>query len=1103
MVFHCLIYFDATSARFMFLPSTNDRRLRAKACALLLTATLELACGADDLTIRQRTLTLPVNSTCLVTNVSQFRTLAPEAYLAECDFILTGVVTLVDTNRELMVLQDQTGAVALHFPLEDRGLQVGQLVTLDGSNCCPFFSSFPDYPYHPSHGDISGSFETPMNWGDYNLTRMRGYLHPLVTGDYRFWIASDDSSELWLSTDSDPTNARKIAAVPHYHWTDRHQWSKYPSQRSELIKLKAGEVYYIEALQDQTVADEHLTVAWQEPGQVQPSIAVIAGRYLTPWNEACHSIETATNGILREYWTNYFAGNVEGLTGSRPFESTLSVNQVSVQNHGPGDLPKPERITLNQRMRTESNYRWVMLEGLVRFLANEGDTTSLDVFDGKAEIKVDILHWSQGRSGLSKQSTNFAVRVEGVCEGVKDQNGTMTPGRIWASEERRVSLIEPGMINDFTLTNTPSQGNSGASTLAKQSYYEIHGVITFNDRLLGNDYIFIQEADSALLVFVENSSLRARLKVGQRFDLGGTPDRGKAIPSISPIFVTEEGWQGMPAPIRHPFDTAMQTNFEGRWCELVGVVHAVNTNGTLSLVGEDGHATLWVGQTASNYLASCVDAKLGVRGVLTQCIMNSPLLLIPSTGFVEIEEAPPKDPFAIPRSLVAGLVWEGKKASLSHRVRITGEVTYRDARAIFVQDEGGGIRLQTSDQPLVEVGEAVEVLGFPMMSGSGHVLTEALVRRTELVKRANPTDLDLKQAVPTKQIGSLVRARATLIGRRTNDMSQVLDFQEQRCIFSAALANDRGTIKDIPIGSQLWVTGVCDDEVTPGAIDGDSSPKLQVTTSLKILLREPGDVVVISRPPWWTWQKAVMLVGSLLTGLAITLLWTYLLHRRLEHQQAIQLAFSRLVLGRLEDERHKIAVNLHDSLGHTLLVIKNHATLASQSNFKEQEVSSRMSQISGATTQAIEEVRRIAQGLRPSQLDRLGLTEAIRALVNRATEDNAIQFACRVDNVDGVFENDAEIHVYRIVQEAVTNVVKHSGAAEATVVIKKTEAAVVLSIRDNGHGFDPSNTSPRVRDSGYGLAGIAERVRILKGAMVLDSHPGAGTSLTVKLQLKS
>ena len=84
-------------------------------------------------------------------------------------------------------------------------------------------------------------------------------------------------------------------------------------------------------------------------------------------------------------------------------------------------------------------------------------------------------------------------------------------------------------------------------------------------------------------------------------------------------------------------------------------------------------------------------------------------------------------------------------------------------------------------------------------------------------------------------------------------------------------------------------------------------------------------------------------------------------------------------------------------------------------------------------------------------------------------------------------------------QEAVTNVVKHSAATEAAVVIKKRKATVSLSIRDNGRGFNPAKPSSQPHDLGYGLSGIAERVRILGGTLAIESRPGEGTSLTVEI----
>jgi signal transduction histidine kinase len=273
-------------------------------------------------------------------------------------------------------------------------------------------------------------------------------------------------------------------------------------------------------------------------------------------------------------------------------------------------------------------------------------------------------------------------------------------------------------------------------------------------------------------------------------------------------------------------------------------------------------------------------------------------------------------------------------------------------------------------------------------------------------------------------------------------------------------------------------------------------------TAVNILLRKPQDVAVLSGPFRWTWKKGATLIGMLLIILAGALLWIHLLRRRLERHQAAQLAFSQHVLRKLEEERRRIAVNLHDSLGQALLVIKHRAISAIESPPEGQRIQNLLQEISSVTSQAIAEVRRITHGLRPYQLDRLGLTQAIRASVNQASENGSILFASRVENIDGLFDKDAEIHAYRIVQEAITNVVKHSAATEAIVVIKKQPAAVSISIRDNGRGFDSAKLSSQPHNFAYGLSGIAERVRILKGTVVIDSRPGAGTSLAVEVPFK-
>ncbi len=933
----------------------------ARSLLLLLAAADVKVSEAGQFPFNHNATNLIANSIHWVTNVSQFRTLSNADYLSGCDFQLTGVVTLVDTNRDLVVLQDDTGAVALNFRTGDQGLKVGQSVTLDGTNACPLFASFPDYPYRPSGRDICSSFESPTNWGEYNLTRMRGFLRPQVSGDYRFWIASDNSSELWLSTDATPLNARRIASVPRLNWVDPHQWTKFPSQRSDTIRLNAGETYYIEALQEQTRADEHLSVGWQAPAPGKSEITVIDGRYLTPFNSGWRSAETASNGILREYWTNYAAGTVEHMAGERPFESALTVEQVSLHLHGPGHLPKPERIRLSEPLTTPNNYRWVVVEGIAKFTAAEGNVGLLEVSDGRERVQVHAANWSEERSRQLGRLTNEIVRVEGVCEGVFDLKGTMVPGLIWASAENSVSFIDVGTTNEFPLADNQLNPTTVLSNPVIAGYFETFGVVTFNDRVFDKDYVFIQEDNSALQVSLDSSLLKSQLTVGRNVGLGGQLSAGKYLQVVTPFFVMGYPPLSMPLPFAYSPGVLAPPNLDGRWTELEGVVHSLNTNGTLSFVGKDGAGYLWLGQTPSNDLAHFVDAKFRARGVLMPTMLDAPLLLVPSRDFVDVEESP-IDAFGPRPHLIADVLSEAKESLWPHRVRVIGKVTYTDAESFFVQDASGGIRVLTPNKPAVKLGEPVDVVAFPMPGTSARVLTDAVVRPAAAVEDIRPRELDLDAASFSQQCGTLVQIRVTLLDRKNAGMNQMLELQDKQRVVTATLSADQGRLPAIASGSQLLVTGVREDGLTASPVTSLKSPSAQFLVPVNILLRNPADVIVLSGPAWWTWQKTATLIGLLLVTLTAALLWIHLLRRRLERNRAAQLASSQLILGKLEEERRRIAINLHDSLGQTLLVIKHRAAGPADG----QKTQNMLDEIGTIASQAIDEGSpNYPHGLRP------------------------------------------------------------------------------------------------------------------------------------------
>ena len=1039
----------------------------------------------------------------ILTNINQFRALPIQDYHRECPFHLTGTITLVDTNRQLLVLQDATGAIAVNLDLKADSFEPGRMLSLEGANCSPYYVTFPDYPYRPSGWDIRTLLEAPSNWGDYHLTRMRGYLYPPATGDYTFWIASDNSSELWLSPDEDPAKVRKIAQVKQGDWVGQHEWFHFPSQRSETILLRAGQAYYIEAFQEQLLEDDHLAVAWQGPGLKQ---SVIGGRYLTPWvDHRDSSLLTGpsgrgTNGILREYWTNFSAGNLTTLTGPRPFASALTVEGAKAVRLGQGTWPEPRRVALGQELRPEDNYCWVEVEGTVSFMATLGDTAILELDGGQGRAQVRIANCS-GKWPHPPQ--DWRVRVQGVCEGMHGANDQLMAGIIWAPTQQHISFVEPAKKTwGPSAPAAPFYQTTAHTNPILGGYYFTRGVVTFNDRVFNQDCLFIQDAGASVFVPQMDRSLRAQLQVGTAVELGGNLLPGRYSPALRPTLVAILGRRFMPEPVTQLAEGSAAGIRDGLWTEVKGVVRLVDSNGVIVLAGKTGPISIWIGGVKTNGLSRYVDATLRARGVMSLDIGETPLLLVPSRGFVDVQEEAPQNPFAIRATPLAGLPVGGTDLQWGHRVKVAGTVTYRAEKTFFIQDATGGARVQTRDQNSVRVGDLVEVVGFPEAWGSVQAVTEAFVRRLGAGQPLKPRNLDLSKIVAGRDGGTLVQLKANVLSQKTRGSSQVLELQEGQRVFEAVLPQSQGDLPRLAAGSLIQLTGVCEVQLVASLTSGKTDWENPSVASLQISLRSPLDVVLLRGPPWWTWKGAAALIGMLLTVLMGALLGIYLLRRRLERQQAAQLAFSRQIIQSQERERHRIAANLHDSLGQNLLVIKNQARLAMQPVADESIRLQRLNEISGMASQAIEEVRQITHDLRPYQLDRLGLSQAIRGMIRRVSENCPISFATHVDEIDQLFETESEINIYRIVQEGVNNVVKHSGATEATVVVKKQSTLLSISIRDNGQGFaaNPMNYDD-TPDAGFGLSGISERGRILGGRTVIDSLPGQGASLTVEIPL--
>ena len=214
----------------------------------------------------------------------------------------------------------------------------------------------------------------------------------------------------------------------------------------------------------------------------------------------------------------------------------------------------------------------------------------------------------------------------------------------------------------------------------------------------------------------------------------------------------------------------------------------------------------------------------------------------------------------------------------------------------------------------------------------------------------------------------------------------------------------------------------------------------------------------------------------------------------LKRERKLQEEFSRKLIESQEHERSRIARELHDGLGQDLLVIKNYAVLGLAGN--QENPAAHYNTISETASEAIQQVREISHDLRPYQLEHFGPTAAIRGIYKRLAE-GPIRFEALIENIDALFSKEDASHLFRILQELTNNILKHSRATEANVIVEVRDNFVRIEVTDNGLGL-----SSAPKDAGIGLRGIAERVRILGGTLNMGAPDGKGARIEIVIPFK-
>jgi PAS domain S-box-containing protein len=206
-----------------------------------------------------------------------------------------------------------------------------------------------------------------------------------------------------------------------------------------------------------------------------------------------------------------------------------------------------------------------------------------------------------------------------------------------------------------------------------------------------------------------------------------------------------------------------------------------------------------------------------------------------------------------------------------------------------------------------------------------------------------------------------------------------------------------------------------------------------------------------------------------------------------------------------EEERRRLSIELHDELGQDLMVLKLKMR-AIQEKMHDASINqkSECEEVISYINVVAENVRRISRDLSPFILEDLGLTAAIRWLFEAFTEHSDIESTLDITEIDNLFSHESQITIYRVIQECLTNIAKHSHAANVSVIIKKMDEDVIFNIEDDGKGFRVQEAfmkNPGIK--GLGLTAMHERIRMLGGLIHILSHEGAGTKIFFSVPLSS
>lgn len=623
-------------------------------------------------------------------------------------------------------------------------------------------------------------------------------------------------------------------------------------------------------------------------------------------------------------------------------------------------------------------------------------------------------------------------------------------------------------------------------------HVRIRGVIT--DDVPAPDF-FVQ--DSTAGIYVEGlKSVYFPHHFGDLVEVEGVTGPGKFAPVIVEIKSRVLGRATLPRSRIYSFSELADGQLDSQWVRVRGIVRALSIDRTswrettlaLRVASGGGQFSVRVPIPHEQDFSSWIDREVLLEGVCgslfnAQRQLSAVMLYVPRLSFISVE-APARE------VSVSSLLTFSPGEGVQHRVRVRGVVGYQQpGKALFLQGDGGGLRVLTEQDTKLKVGDVVDALGFPAMGESAPVLEDAVFYRVASGASPKPVVLDL--TVPWERYdGAVISTEAALLSRERRQDGLRLLLQQDQTLFDATLSSgdSDAQLLSIPLNSVVRVTGIC--LVRSGGL-------WSVPQSFHVLLRSPQDVVVLRRPSWWSLRHTLWVLGVTVGALLIVVAWIVVLGRRLREQMA--LFRQKLRSGAVLEERNRIARELHDNLEQELAGITMQLDLAVDCFQQAPRVAQQALETArNMSRHSMVDARRSVWDLRCHLLEEGDLVSALRQTVQPSSSRDDVQVKVSVTGNPVRLPAAIEMNLLRIGQEAVANAIKHGGARVVTADLDYADTRVRLCVADNGQGFRLQDAAP---SGHFGLLDMRERAQSMGCALQVDSEPECGTRVAVEVPI--